>query len=605
MKNSLLIVTLPLILSACAYAPETASARPFTTPVAKQASQVVAQASTTPAGVGKTSKADAADDETDETLPALTLTNELMFRILGAEFAFQRGEWQPAYVTMLTLAQQTRDPRLARRAAEFAHVARREAEVLSAVRLWRELAPQSDEANQYFLGFVVASDDLSEATPILERRLQQARPQMRGPLAFQFQRLLTRAKDKKAAFALQEQLYQPYLGLAEVRVALALAAIDAGLLERAREEARLALQAKPDSELAVLTLAQATPERQAASAVLTEFLRQQPQARDVRLAHARMLVEDKRYESAAAEFERLLVDDPSDLTSLYALGVLGVQTRNFEAAEKHLLAYLSVLEKTPEQERDPTQALLLLAQIAEERKDNESLLKWLARIESGEAYVTAQIKRAQVIAKRGELAEARELLSGISIGSERDDAMIVMAEGQMLRDANRLDEAMQVYENALERLPDNTDLLYDYAMLAEKNRKWPIMERALRKIIELEPEHHHAYNALGYSFADRNLRLNEARKLIARALELAPDDAFIMDSMGWVEYRLGRLDEAEKLLRRAYQIRPDVEIATHLGEVLWVRGQRAAAEKIWGEAKAKEPQNDTLNSTLARLNVAL
>jgi tetratricopeptide (TPR) repeat protein len=528
-----------------------------------------------------------------------------MFRILGAELAFQRGDWQSAYITMLGLAQQTRDPRLARRAAEVAHLARQQPEVLNAVRLWRDLAPNSEEAHQYFLSFAVLGDDLSEVGPVLEQRMKDARPQVRGALAFQFQRLLARAKDKQAAFALLEQILAPYVELPEARLALSQAAVANGDLERARHEAQLALDAKPNSELAILSLAQATPDKAAAVALLADFLRRQPEARDVRLAHARMLVELSQYPQARAEFEKLLASDPQDLTALYALGVLGVQTDNLEAAEKYLTTYLELLEQNPEQERDPTQAMLLLAQIAEERKDTEGLLKWLERIDSGEAYVNAQIKRAQVMAKRGELAEARKLLNEIGPGSERDDAMLVMAEGQLLRDANRLDEAMQVLEAGLERLPSNADLLYDYAMLAEKNGKWEAMEQSLRKIIEITPTHQHAYNALGYSLADRNIRLEEARALIAKALELAPEDAFIMDSMGWVEYRLGRLDEAEKLLRRAYHLRPDAEIATHLGEVLWVKGQRDAAQKLWREAQSKDPQNDTLKSTLARLNAAL
>lgn len=622
MKNSLLIVTLSLVLSACATSATTApqstsaaspgaspaAAAPAAagTPPAPSSGARVAQAAPPRAGAqASQAEANVADTKPEDPLPALALSQDLMFRFLGAEIAFQRGDWQSAYVTLLALAQQTRDPRIARRAAEVAHVARQQSEVLNAVRLWRQLAPSSEEANQFYLGFVIMSEDLSEARPVLAQRLKDARPPARGAVAFQIQRMLTRARDKAAAFNLLEQLLTPYLDTPEVRLALAQGAFGNGDLARAQREAELALAAKPDSELAILTLAQATTDKARASALLTEFLQRQPQAREVRLAHARMLVENKQYEAARAEFERLLRDDPQDLTALYALGVLGVQVGDLAGAEKHLTSYIAILEQSPDQERDPAQAMLLLAQIAEERKDTEGLLKWLGRIDSGEAYVNAQIRRAQVIAKRGELDEARKLLHEVTTGSERDQALVVMAEGQLLRDANRLRDAMQIYEAGLKRLPTNTELLYDYAMIAEKNGDWDTMEKSLRKIIDLAPTHHHAYNALGYSLADRNLRLQEARALIVKALELAPDDPFIIDSMGWVEFRLGRLDEAEKLLRRAYALRPDAEIATHLGEVLWVKGQRAAAQQLWREAAAKDPQNDTLKSTLARLNAGL
>jgi Flp pilus assembly protein TadD len=318
-----------------------------------------------------------------------------------------------------------------------------------------------------------------------------------------------------------------------------------------------------------------------------------------------MLVEDKQYAKARSEFEAMLKDQPQDLTSLYALGVLGVQTNDLAAAEKYLTTYLNVLAAKPDEERDPAQALLLLAQIAEERKDTEGALKWLSQVEPGEAYLNAQLKRAQVIAKRGDIAGARKLLHELNVAGEREQSQVIIAEGQILRDANQLPEALKVLQAGLQQFPNNTDLLYDYAMVAEKSSQWDVMESALRKIMELAPENQHAYNALGYSLAERNVRLEEAFTLIDKALKLAPDDPFIMDSMGWVQFRLGHLKEAEGVLRRAYELRPDVEIAAHLGEVLWVNGQKDDAQKLWRDARTKDPQNDTLKSTLARLNVNL
>jgi Flp pilus assembly protein TadD len=181
----------------------------------------------------------------------------------------------------------------------------------------------------------------------------------------------------------------------------------------------------------------------------------------------------------------------------------------------------------------------------------------------------------------------------------------MVAEAQLLRNVNQSREALSVLEAGLKRFPENTDLLYDYAMVAEKLDRMDLMETSLRKIMKLAPDNQHAYNALGYSLAERNIRLEEAYALVEKALRLAPEDPFIMDSMGWVQFRLGRLKESEALLRRAYALRPDPEIGVHLGEVLWVIGQREDAKKLWRDANSKDPKNDTLKSTLARLQVIL
>lgn len=609
MKNTLLIVTLPIVLSACATSTiqpvqPVMATTPSSTVIAGTDDEAVAKKLSPPSPHSRAGSAPG-EQKPEDLPPSVELTEELIYKLLTSEIAFQRGDWQSAYVTLLSAAQQTRDPRLARRAAEMALAAKQADEALNAVRLWRTLAPNSDEATQYYLSFIILSDNLDEAQPILEQRLKEARPQTRGLLAFQMQRLLARAKDKTAAFAMLERILQPYLDIPEARLALAQGAYTRGDTQRARQEAEMALKAKPDSELAILALVQVTPDKTESLKLLADFVARYPKSRDVRMAYARMLIDQKQYAKARAEFEALLKDQPQDLTSLYALGVLGMQTNDLKSAEHYLTTYLNILSSKPDDERDPSQALLLLAQIAEERKDSEAVLKWLSRIEPGEAYLNAQIKRAQVIAKRGDMDGARKLLQELNVNGDREEAQLVIAEGQLLRDANQLQEAMNVFQAGLARFPANTDLLYDYAMVAEKSGQWDVMESALRKIMELAPNNQHAYNALGYSLAERNIRLQEAFSLIGKALQLAPDDPFIMDSMGWVQFRLGNLKEAEALLRRAYDLRPDVEIAAHLGEVLWIKGQKEAAQKLWRDAQTKDPQNDTLKSTLARLNVSL
>jgi tetratricopeptide (TPR) repeat protein len=538
-------------------------------------------------------------------LPAAELTPDLLFKLLTAELRYQRGQWQAAYMTMMGAAQQTRDPRLARRAAEMALGVKQNSEAYTALRLWHELAPASEEAVQYLLSFILLSDDPEAARPILAQRLEQARPATRALMMFQTQRLLARAKNKEAAFQLLEDLLAPYSAMPEARLALAQAATANGDNARARMEARQALEARPDMALAALTLAQVTPDKHEAMAVLEQFLAAHPTSREVRIAYSRMLVDQKQYERARAQFEAILKTQPDDLTSLYALGLLSTQINDIASAEKHLARYIELLAEQPSENRDPTQALLVLAQIAEERNDSETALKWLAQIDSGEAYLNAQIKRAQIIAKQGDMENARALLDALQPSEEREQIQLLAAEARLLRVASRHAEALSVLQDGLERFPDNAELLYDHAMVAEKLDQLDVMEASLRKLMELEPNNQHAYNALGYSLAERNTRLQEAYALIETALKLAPDDPFIMDSMGWVMFRLGKLDEAEQLLRRAYEIRPDAEIAAHLGEVLWVKGRREDAQNLWRDATRKDPQNDTLKSTLTRLHVEL
>jgi Flp pilus assembly protein TadD len=251
--------------------------------------------------------------------------------------------------------------------------------------------------------------------------------------------------------------------------------------------------------------------------------------------------------------------------------------------------------------------MLILSQLAEERGDLKAALQWVDKIPADDPKValSAQLRRAQLVAKQGDLAGARKLLATLKAGDEGGQAQVVLTEAALLRDAGKADEAYALMAAAAKRFPANTDLLYDYALMAEKAGHMDVMEATLRQVMAQAPDNHHAYNALGYSLAERNVRLQEAFQLIDKAMKMAPGDPFIMDSMGWVQYRLGNLNEAEAQLRRAYALRNDPEIAVHLGEVLWRKGQQADARKLWREARAKDPKNDALRATLARLNLSL
>jgi len=600
LKKTLAIVTLSVMLSACASLRQPSETDAAT--VANSKKQTLVKATPTRKGQAK-----ARAPLPEDPLPTPELSDEVLFKIMSSEIAFQRGQWQAAYVTLLGTAQQTRDPRLAKRAAEMALAARRPGEALAAVRLWTELAPHSDEALQNYLGLIMLGDNISEIQPLMAQRLADADPQARGQMILQIQRLLSRAKDKAGAFNILQDIVAPYPTLIETHLALAQGAFASGDAERARDEANQALKLKPDSELAILTLAQVTPNGNDAMKLVSDFLKKYPNAREVRVAYARGLVEQKQFEQARGQFQTLLKDDQDDLTTLFALGILNVQTSRLPEAETYLKRYLEVLAGQPEDERDPTQALLLLSQIAEERNDIPGALKYLEQVEPGEAYVNVQIRRGQLMAKSGDIDGARKVLQQAQsdAGNDRELLQLIQGEAQILRDNERYQDSADVLSAGLKRFPESTDLLYDYAMATDKTGNYKDMEAALRKIMQLAPNNQHAYNALGYSLADRNIRLPEAVELIKKAVQLAPEDAFIADSLGWAEFRQGNLDEAEKELRRAYGLRPDPEIGIHLGEILWVRGKQDEAKQLWREAQSKDPKNDVLKSTLERLKVQL
>ena len=595
MKNAFAIVTLSALLSACAVAPKQQQ------PAPDLSDQPLAAAET------RDHPDQAKEGEQAEKLPNVEMTPAMMSQLMQAEMAYKNGDWQGPYLTMMSLAQQTKDPRLAKRAAEMALSAKQADDALAAVKLWRQYAPDSEEASQYYLGLVILSDNLGAAENILKQRLADATPAARGLVMFQMQQLLLRAKDKEAASAMLERLVAPYGNLMETHVVLAQAALARNDKAAARREAQTALQLKPDSEIAALTAAQVSEDEGGAIKVLKDFLAAHPEAREVRSAYARLLVNEKQYEAARQEFLTLDKAQPDNPGTLYALGILSMQMNDRTAAEKYFTRFVDLMDKAPEDERDPTKAVMILSQIAEERGDYKAAADWLDRLDTEDPKVQfgAELRRAQLTAKQGDVAGARKLLGTLKTDDKTEQAQIVLVEAQILRDAGQAKDAFKLMEQGVKRFPDNTDFLYDYALMAEKMGKTAVMEKALRKVIAKSPDNMQAYNALGYSLADRNIRLKEAYQLISKALKMAPGDPFILDSMGWVNYRLGKLDEAETHLRKAYAVRNDPEIAVHLGEVLWKKGQKEDARKLWREAQAKDPKNDALKSTLARLHQTL
>ncbi len=547
----------------------------------------------------------AAEDATDQ-LPTADLSPQILFQVLAAEVAAQRGQGASAAATYLALAQQTRDPRLARRATELALSQSADLAVRSA-QLWYQLAPSSVLAAQTVEALWLATNRLSDAEPLIAARIAKARSSNTLAQAYpQLQRQLLRAGDKAGALSLIERVSAPDERVPEARLAVAALAGAAGQPERAAAEAAQALALRPDDERAAVTTAEYVQQTRlgapGAIQLLEGFLARQPKAVEARFTYARLLASDGKTDAARKEMERALKDEPDSPAILYSLAQLAYQMKQGPVAESYLKRYLALPRGV---QRDNTPAYLFLAQIAEEAKRYDDAIGWLEKVTRGEQFVPALMQRALLMGRAKRIDEARELLRNTNVQTNRERVQLTQAEAQLLREANRYQDAFDVLDRALERLPNNPELLYDHGMAAEKLDRLELMETSLRKLMQLRPEHAHAYNALGYTFAERNIRLDEAQQLIEKALALSPDDAHIIDSMGWVMYRKGDTDKAIEWLRKAYAKRPEGDIAAHLGEVLWRTGRVDEARKVWAEARGREPDNEALKETLARLNVSL
>lgn len=569
----LLALVLPLLLGACA---QTGSKPSATAAVAEQPEPVVVAPRVPP-------------------LPDVELTRQITYQLLLGEVAAQRGELGLSASAYMDLAQSTRDPRIAKRAAEIAAFSRQSEVALQAAQLWLELDPESVQARQMLSGLLVNANRPQELEPQLVALLAQEGSQI-GESLLRLNRVLGRLSDKAEAMRMVERLTEPYLTLPEAHFARAQAAMVAREPKRALESAIRANELRPEWEAGLLLRAQATAESDqlAARKLMEQHLKRYPDAREVRMQFARLLVAERNYAGARKQFEILLGGAPDNADVVFAVGVLAMQTQDYKGAQGYFTKLLGM------RYQDPNLVKLYLAQLAEELKENEDALNWYQQVGQGDHYLGAQGRYVLLLSRMGRIEDARAHLRQLADRPGGSKSRSAMLEFQLLRDANRGEEAEAVLEAALAAEPDQPELLYETAMLAERDNRIEVAEQRLRRLIEVKPDHAHAYNALGYSLAERNTRLDEAQTLIAKGLELAPDDPFILDSMGWVMFRRGDLNGALTYLERAFSIRPDPEIAAHLGEVKWLLGQKEDAVKLWRAVAAQHPDNAALESTIKR-----
>jgi tetratricopeptide (TPR) repeat protein len=549
------------------------------------------------------------------------LDSQLFYQLLIGEIELRSGQAGTAYEVLLDAARRTKDEQLFRRVTDIALESRAMEQALGAAKAWRAAVPESLQAHRYVVQLLVTLGKTADAAEPLRSMLAKANPAEREALIGSLPRFFGTGADRRQAATLIEQELQPYLARSETRIVARVATAQAWLAAqdsaKALTLARAAHALEPRAEGPAVLAIELMATQEGAEEIVLTHLAAKPDAHGVRLRYVRALAVSQRYADAVAQLQVSTRNQPRLAPPWLTLGALQLELKHPSEAVQALKTYVELVESntttnvagddddgaaaSPEQ--GLTQAWLLLAQSAEQSGDYKGAEAWLGKVDNPQRALEVQTRRAALLARQGNYVQARELIRRVPEHSPDDARAKLLAEAQVMRDVKRWDDANTVLAQANRQFENDADLLYEQSMAAEKLNRMDDMERLLRRVIEIKPDHHHAYNALGYSLADRNLRLPEAKLLIQKALSLSPGEPFVTDSLGWVEFRLGNREEALRLLRGAYKSRPDPEIAAHLGEVLWSLGQRDEARRVWREGRQRDNANDVLRETLGRLRV--
>lgn len=550
-------------------------------------------ASKAPVVVQASPPATVAENKVDSGLPDIELTPDLLYKFLAAEMAGQRGSLALAVRYYVELAMQTRDPRIVERATRIAIYAGDDASALRTAQLWDQIEPDQPKVQHTLAHLYVTTGDIPAAVRTINAILDKA-----GASEVAFNNLVglfARDARQEAVLATLQQVVAGYADNPSAQFALSRIAEQAERYDVAMTAIESAMRLRPQWVSAqqqyarLLHLQGKTAE---ANLWLSEALKGQDD-RGLRLTYARMLVEARRFPEARKQFELVLKQAPGDTDILFALGVLSLQANDLDAAEK----YLGQLAEAGDRR---IEAAYYLGQIAEGRKDTERAIRWYSQVLEGEYAFEARLRVASLYAKQGNLKAALAHLDATTTRGEEENIRLFLARGDVMREVGEYDKAVRMYDEALREYPGNVDLLYARALMAERINRLDILIADLKAILAKEPNHAHALNALGYTLADRTDRLVEAKSYIEQAIKLLPDDPAILDSMGWLQYRLGNHAEAVRYLTRAYEQNKDAEIAAHLGEVLWVMGEQGRARKVWDAGLAESPDDRTLKEVMKR-----
>jgi tetratricopeptide (TPR) repeat protein len=582
-----------------------------------------AASQTTPTAPKPTASAPAAGTATAPPVDSSKLDSELFYQLMLGEMNVTNGDAGTGFSLLLDAARKTNDARLYERALDIALAARSGDAALQASRAWRQAQPKSVLASERLFQVLVALSRLPESVEPLRSILANTPVDQRGVAIGRTAATYARVADKKLAATTAEQALGEYITptanpvvAAQAWTAIGRLRLAAADVTGALDAARLGQTASPVSEgPPLLALDIMEPKQPLAETYVKRYLETDKPRAEIRMVYARVLLDNQRYNEATQQAQIVTRDQPTYPEAWLVLGTLQLQDNQLPAADTSLKRYVELAKATegesasaeasPERQRGLTQAYLALAQVAEKRNDFALAESWIAKIDSPQALASAQNRRASILAKQGKMDEARKLIRALPDRSDEDVRMKLLSEVELLRNNKQYKPAYDLLQETIAKRPQDYDLLYDQATLAEKLQRFDEMERLLRQLIAAKPDSTQAYNALGYSLADRSVRLPEAKKLIEKALELSPGDPFITDSLGWAEFRMGNTTQAIQTLQKAYQGKADAEIAAHLGEVYWATGQRSKALAIWKEGMLLNPENETLLQTLKRLRVKL
>lgn len=524
-----------------------------------------------------------------------SLDSDLVYSVLVAEVAARRGDMAMAFTHYLHAAQLARDAKMAELAVRTAMTGQDDAGAGRAVALWLELAPDALGANQIAALLRLKAGDREGALTHLSRVIRLADAESGYVLATG---IIGRVPSAPERLGLMRTLVEMDESNADAQQALATVAASVEQNDVAAAAARRALELRPGWDkprqfLVRLLLSQG--KRSEARALIEEFVAASPNDNGLRMLYGQFLVEEKDYSSARGVFQSLLDTRPKDPDVLFALGVLSLELEDLDAARD----YMTRLYQTGQRQDE---ASFYLGQVEERGKHPDTAINWYGKTQ-GAYLLDAQIRVAVLRAKAGEVERAREVMQQLRDQAPDAAPTLFLAEAEILDQAGRQDGAMQVYAAALKAFPDDTDLLYGRAMYAVKLDRVALAESDLRQIIDRNPEHADALNALGYTLADRTDRYQEALGYVERAYKLKPDEPAVLDSVGWVNYKLGHFDVALEYLNKASDAMKDGEIAAHLGEVLWAMGRQDEARAVWEAALKDHPGHAYLQEVVGRHRV--
>jgi len=527
--------------------------------------------------------------------PKITQANaEFVYKFLLAEIATQRGDFNSAGHLYLDLAKQTHNISLAERATRVAGNSRNGRVALDSAKVWSTLDPDSVQAQQILAELYITSGNLSKAKPIVKNLLEQ--DAYRGEGFLYLNSILAKVENKKNALRFVLNIAEPYPNSKEAHFAVAHAAYFANNKKLTNSELAKIKKIDPKWQTAVLfegyIISSESPDK--AANFYTTYLRKYPEAGEVRLEYAKLLTNQKKYSLAKDEFLKIVNSSLASAEISFTVSLLAIELADFDLAEKFLLQSLERGYPQPEQ------IYIYLARIEDTRGNYTEALTWLNKIKSGPFFIESKILMAELIAKYEGNDQAIESLDQYTNLTTEGGLQLFRAKISILYSDNKETEAYDLMKKEEENFRGSAEFKYDYAMLAERMGNTVLMEQLLREAIKIKPDYAVAYNALGYSFADRNIKLEEAKINIEIALSLEPRNHYIMDSMGWVQYRLGNIDAALDFLKKAYSIKKDPEISAHLGEVLWHAKKIGEANRIWNESLKQYPDNKILLNTIKK-----